>query len=61
MARALNQAAGGAVIAPWDVDDLPEEWQAVGPALQTGYHQAQAGIQRVESAKARYFEGIRRH
>jgi hypothetical protein len=25
-ARQINQAAGGTVIAPWEVDDLPDEW-----------------------------------
>lgn len=25
-ARRINQAAGGAVVAPWELDDLPDEW-----------------------------------
>ena len=26
LARSINQASGGAVIAPWDVDELDEMW-----------------------------------
>ena len=26
LASRINQASGGAVIAPWQVDDLPETW-----------------------------------
>lgn len=29
LARLINQHSGGAVIAPWEVDQLDEEWQAV--------------------------------
>lgn len=61
VAQALNRAAGGAVIAPWQVGDLPEEWLAVVPALQTDYRQARDGIRRIEAAKAKYFERIRKH
>lgn len=59
IAKTLNQAAGGTVIAPWDVWELPEEWLDVVPALQQGLPAAQAGIQRIEAAKRRYFEGLR--
>ena len=61
VAQALNRAAGGAVIAPWHVGDLPEEWLAVVPALQGDYRQAREGMQKIESAKAKYFERIRKH
>ncbi len=32
-ARQVNQAAGGTVIAPWEVDELPEEWLDAAEAL----------------------------
>lgn len=35
-AAALNRASGGAVVAPWDVRDLPDEWIEAGLAATTG-------------------------
>ena len=26
MARVINEACGGAVVSPWDVYELPDEW-----------------------------------
>lgn len=26
LARQINEMCGGAVVAPWDVYDLPDEW-----------------------------------
>lgn len=61
VARALNNAAGGAVIAPWDVECLPEEWLDVVHALGRDYTAAREGIKKVEDAKAKYFAGIAKH
>jgi DNA-binding cell septation regulator SpoVG len=46
---------GGAVIAPWDVECLPEEWLDVVNALGRDYAAAREGIQRIDDAKAKYF------
>lgn len=59
VAQAINRAAGGAVIAPWDVRYLPDDWLAVVPAMNRNYQAAREGIQRIETAKAKYFAEIR--
>lgn len=60
IAQALNRAAGGAVIAPWDVECLPEEWLDVVTALGRDFTVAREGIRKIDEAKAKYFAGIRR-
>jgi hypothetical protein len=35
LARQINAAAGGTVITPWEVQDLPYEWQEGAAALTT--------------------------
>lgn len=33
LAREINQRCGGALIAPWQVEDLPDEWAALFEGL----------------------------
>jgi hypothetical protein len=33
MAQRINQASGGAFVAPWEVDQLPDEWIDAASAL----------------------------
>ena len=54
LAQRINQAAGGAVIAPWEVMDLPEAYLDAAEALtvgMVGYGQAR---RRVDEIKARW-------
>jgi hypothetical protein len=51
LAQRVNQAAGGAFVAPWDVDQLPDEWldaaQALTdelPRMRQGRSQAKATV-----------------
>jgi hypothetical protein len=43
LAKLINLQCGGAIIAPWEIDDLDEEWRDVFyglaelPALRTNY------------------------
>ncbi len=46
-ARAINQHSGGAVVAPWDLDRLPDEWREAFLALN-GIQAAAREKQRVE-------------
>ena len=41
LAESINRRNSGAVIAPWEVDDLPDEWQAAYQALGTVARQTQ--------------------
>lgn len=61
IAQVINRFSGGAVIAPWDVHSLPDDWLDIVPALTHDYSQARAGIQKIEDAKARYLAPFRKH
>jgi len=43
LARKINQACGGAVLRPWEVDELPDEWIEGLTALVTDLAQAESG------------------
>lgn len=40
LAQHINTAAGGTVIAPWDIPDLPDEWPLGALALNTRLEKA---------------------
>lgn len=52
LARTINQAAGGAVIAPWQVAELPDTWLDLFQAMSTDMPQAAAAIGKIEARKA---------
>ena len=59
-ARKFNQASGGALIAPWQIADIPDEWlEAVAainslPAMQTGIGEIEARKARIRSEHPTY-------
>lgn len=60
VARTINDAVGGAVVAPWDIDDLPEDWLDAASALARGLSETRDAVRKIESAKARYLSDITR-
>lgn len=54
IARMVNQALGGALVGPWDIDDLPDELIDAVQALVMDMPQYRAGVQRVESVFAKW-------
>lgn len=53
-AQRINQAAGGAVISPWELDELPDEWLDAALALTTDLQQIRQGTQQVEKRLAEW-------
>jgi hypothetical protein len=52
-AKQINQACG-AQIAPWEVDEIPEEWLDAAEALMTDLPQMARGYQQIEDYKAKW-------
>jgi hypothetical protein len=52
LARTINQASGGAVIAPWEVDQLTEIWLDAFRFTTTALVQSQNAMQRVQGLKS---------
>jgi hypothetical protein len=50
LAKQINQASGGAVIAPWDIEQLPEVWLEAFRILNTDGRR-QAEIKQIVAAK----------
>jgi hypothetical protein len=48
MARRINEAAGGTIVAPWEVNELPPEWIEAALALTGRLPELQKGLQKVE-------------
>lgn len=53
LAKKINQAAGGAFIAPWEVADLPDEWIEAAKGLTDRLPAITEGKAKVEALKAR--------
>lgn len=53
IAREFNQLLGGALVAPWEVDELSEEWHTARVALRADLPQMQTANQRIDEMKAR--------
>lgn len=49
-ARMINQQLGGAVVSPWDVDELPAEWVEAILGMATRVPAMAQGKQQVEDA-----------
>lgn len=60
LAQRINQAAGGAVISPWEVNDLPDEWIDAAKGLTSELAELRAGTQQVEDRLARWREEHRK-
>lgn len=53
-AKHFNLACGGAVVAPWEVDQLPEEWLDAAEALISDVPSMQVGSRKVEDYLAKW-------
>ena len=53
-AQRINRLSGGAVITPWDVDDLSDEWLDLFHALDNDAKDIRASKARVESVFNRF-------
>ncbi len=58
LARMINQQLGGALVGPWDVEDLPEEWLDVFrglsrdlPAMRAGKAQVAKTVEELKKAR----------
>lgn len=60
LAQRINQAAGGAVVAPWEVDDLPDEWIDAAKGLTDELPEMAAGAQAVEDHLKKWREEHRK-
>lgn len=50
MAQKINSACGGPVIAPWETNELPEEWHLVFRGLAD----AMPGLQKMDDQVEKY-------
>jgi hypothetical protein len=50
-AQRINLAAGGVVIAPWELDDLPVEWLEAAEALIDDLPRLKRDLAKVEQVK----------
>ena len=50
LARTINSQLGGAIVAPWEVDELPGEWLDALTGMATNVPAMAAGKQKVENA-----------
>lgn len=41
LARMVNEMSGGAIVTPWDVDELPDDWLDAFSELQAVINQKQ--------------------
>lgn len=58
LANRINRAAGGAVIAPWEVGSLPDEWTQACLSFTEDRADMRAGIERIERAKSDYRQSL---
>jgi len=52
LAKVINQASGGAVIAPWQVGQLPDTWVDLFQAMIGELPNTQTAIAKIENRKA---------
>lgn len=60
IAQMINRAAGGAVVAPWEVDQLAEEWIDAARALTEELPEMRAGRAQVDEYLAKWRQEFRR-
>jgi hypothetical protein len=54
LAKQINLAAGGTVVAPWEVGELPEEWIEAARGLTLTLPEMRAGKEQVEDHLAHW-------
>jgi hypothetical protein len=59
LARTINQYLGGAVILPWEVDQLTEEWTDTILGLAVDLNEYQHGMQQVDDLFAKWKNGMK--
>jgi hypothetical protein len=58
-ARSINTVMGGALVMPWEVDGLPQEWLDVFDALASGLPDMKEGQAKVDALKAKFLKGYK--
>jgi hypothetical protein len=56
-AQMINRVLGGALVAPWEVDELPNEWLDVFRAMAVELPELRQGKQRVQERLAQWRAG----
>jgi len=56
LSKVINTQAGGPVIAPWEVEQLPEEWLELALKMATDLPEMQKARQKAQ----KYFEKYRK-
>lgn len=58
LARTINSQAGGAVVAPWEVYELPGDWLDALMGMAAGVPAMEEGKRQVENALERWRKGL---
>lgn len=53
MAQAINRIMGGALVTPWNLNDLPDDWLDAFSALAYDLPEMRAGQSKVDAALAK--------
>ena len=61
LARMVNKQCGGAVVAPWEVDALPNDWLDAFRLLESDGQYREAAARRVKAAKADWLKKFRHY
>jgi hypothetical protein len=61
MARMVNRQCGGAVVTPWDVDKLPQDWLDVFRLLETDGERKKETADRVAKTKAEWLKKFKHY
>lgn len=61
LARMINRQCGGAVVAPWDVDELPNDWLDAFRLLESDGSYRAAAAQRVQKAKTDWLKKFKHY
>lgn len=58
LARTINQYLGGAVISPWEVDQLNDDWADTFNGLAFDLNDYRTGVQQVNDLFAKWKNGM---
>ncbi|NSW52210.1 MAG: hypothetical protein HPY85_06875 [Anaerolineae bacterium] len=54
MAQMVNRMSGGAVISPWEVGELPQDWVDVFLGMTSELPTMREGFRKIESAREKW-------
>jgi hypothetical protein len=56
IARDINRNCSGAVVAPWEIEQLPDDWLDTFLALNNDMPEMQEGQKKVEDLRAKWLQ-----